>query len=171
MKSINQFYRFSFSLFLCLQFKINAQNISTELSLSPIFSNHMVFQQKNVNPIWGKANPGANVVVEASWGESSKSKTDKNGNWMAKLKTPSYGGPYSINIKNGDNQIILNDVLIGEVWLASGQSNMEWKMNHCNGCIDNQDYEIANANYPEIRMFKCITSIDIPLLVETLTPK
>jgi len=87
MKSINQFYRFSFSLFLCLQFKINAQNISTELSLSPIFSNHMVFQQKNVNPIWGKANPGANVVVEASWGESSKSKTDKNGNWMAKLKT------------------------------------------------------------------------------------
>lgn len=153
MKSINQFYRFSFSLFLCLQFKINAQNISTELSLSPIFSNHMVFQQKNVNPIWGKANPGANVVVEASWGESSKSKTDKNGNWMAKLKTPSYGGPYSINIKNGDNQIILNDVLIGEVWLASGQSNMEWKMNHCNGCIDNQDYEIANANYPEIRMF------------------
>ena len=153
MKTITQFCRFSFLLFLFLEPKINAQNSPTELTLSPIFSNHMVFQQNNINPIWGKATPGTNIVVKATWGESSKVKTDKSGNWMLKLKTPSYGGPYSINIKSGDNQIELNDVLIGEVWLASGQSNMEWKMNHCAGCIDNQDYEIANANYPEIRMF------------------
>ena len=153
MKTITQFCRFSFLLFLFLQSKINAQNSPTQLSLSPIFSNHMVFQQNNINPIWGKATPGTNIVVKATWGESSKVKTDKSGNWMLKLKTPSYGGPYSINIKSGDNQIELNDVLIGEVWLASGQSNMEWKMSHCAGCIDNQDYEIANANYPEIRMF------------------
>ena len=160
MKTITQFCRFSFLLFLFLQPKINAQNSPTELSLSPIFSNHMVFQQNNINPIWGKATPGTNIVVKATWGESSKVKTDKSGNWMLKLKTPSYGGPYSINIKSGDNQIELNDVLIGEVWLASGQSNMEWKMNHCAGCIDNQDYEIANANYPEIRMFNVQMDLD-----------
>ena len=153
MKTLTQFYRFSFLIFVCLQSKINAQNSSTELSLSPIFSNHMVFQQNNINRVWGKATPGTIIVVKATWGESSKVKTDKSGNWTVKLTTPSYGGPYSINIKSGDNQIDLNDVLIGEVWLASGQSNMEWKMNHCSGCIDNQDYEIANANYPEIRMF------------------
>ena len=153
MKTITQFYRFIFLLFLCLQSKINAQNSSPELSLSPIFSNHMVFQQNNINPLWGEATPGTNIMVKATWGETSKVKTDKSGNWTVKLKTPSYGGPYSIEIKSGDNQIELDDVLIGEVWLASGQSNMEWKMNHCSGCIDNQDYEITNANFTEIRMF------------------
>ena len=153
MKTIIQFYSFSFLLFICLQTKINAQNSSTNLSLSPIFSNHMVLQQKNVNPIWGKAIPGANIEVNATWGESSKAKTDKHGNWLVKLNTPSYGGPYLIKIKSRNKQLELNDVMIGEVWLASGQSNMEWKMNQCSGCIDNQDEEIADANYPDIRMF------------------
>ena len=153
MKTITQFYSFSFLLFICLQTKINAQNSSTNLSVSPIFSNHMVLQQKNVNPIWGKAIPGANIVVNATWGESSKAKTDKHGNWLVKLNTPSYGGPYLIKIKSRNKQLELNDVMIGEVWLASGQSNMEWKMNQCSGCIENQDEEIADANYPDIRMF------------------
>ena len=63
-----------FFTFFVLQPKINAQNSPTELSLSPIFSNHMVFQQNNINPIWGKATPGTNIVVKATWGESSKSK-------------------------------------------------------------------------------------------------
>ncbi|MDG1941706.1 MAG: sialate O-acetylesterase [Flavobacteriaceae bacterium] len=58
-----------------------------------------------------------------------------------------------IKIKSRNKQLELNDVMIGEVWLASGQSNMEWKMNQCSGCIDNQDEEIADANYPDIRMF------------------
>ena len=114
-----------------------------------IFSNHMVFQQ--ILTLYGVKQ--LQNYCGASWGESSKVKTDKSGNWTVKLKSPSYGGPYSINIKSGDNQIELNDVLIGEVWLASGQSNMEWKVNNCSDCIDDQDYEIANANYPEIRMF------------------
>ena len=92
MKTITQFCRLSFLLFLFLQPKINAQNSPAELSLSPIFSNHMVFQQNNINPIWGKATPGTNIVVKATWGESSKVKTDKSGNWMLKLKTPFYEG-------------------------------------------------------------------------------
>ena len=154
MKTIEQLIILSTLLAVCINPKINAQNSRKELSLSPLFTDHMVLQQKNMNPIWGMASDGAEIKVTASWGETAKTRANSNGKWQTKLNTPVYGGPYFIRIESGDDQIVLNKVLIGEVWLASGQSNMEWKMNHCSGCIDNQDEEIANANYPAIRMFK-----------------
>jgi sialate O-acetylesterase len=154
MKTIEQLIILSTLLAVCINPKINAQNSRKELSLSPLFTDHMVLQQKNINPIWGMASGGAEIKVTASWGETAKTRANSNGKWQTKLNTPVYGGPYFIRIESGDDQIVLNKVLIGEVWLASGQSNMEWKMNHCSGCIDNQDEEIANANYPAIRMFK-----------------
>ena len=63
----------------------------------------------------------------------------------------SAGGPYEVLVNDSKNSIIYKDVLIEEVWLASGQSSVQWKLNQCKDCIDNQDEEIANANYEEIR--------------------
>ena len=153
MKTTEQLIIFSTLLTVCISPKINAQNLTKELFLSPLFTDHMVLQQKNKNPIWGMAKGGAEIKVTTSWGETAKTRANSNGKWQTKLNTPAYGGPYFIRIESGDDQIQLKEVLIGEVWLASGQSNMEWKMNHCSGCIDNQDEEIENANYPTIRMF------------------
>jgi len=90
------------------------------------------------------------VVAKASWLDTEvKVKVGSQGTWEIILKTPEAGGPYEINLK-GYNEITLKNVLIGEVWLCSGQSNMEWL---ANSGIINKDEEIENANYPEIRFF------------------
>ena len=81
--------------------------------------------------------------------------SNKSGNWSCKLKTPNAGGPFSIKVTSKDELIIINDVLIGEVWLASGQSNMEMPVKGWppNDPIDNSEFEILNADFPTIRMF------------------
>ena len=136
------------------------------LSIAPIFTNQMVLQQKQNVPFWGISNPNTKISITASWGESSETSADKKGKWILKINTPAAGGPFQIKIKAElkekinfiSKEIIttFNDVMIGEVWLASGQSNMGMKMEHegCNDCIDNQKEEIANAKYDEIRMFR-----------------
>ena len=135
MRTTEQLIIFSALLTVCISPKINAQNLTKELFLSPLFTDHMVLQQKNMNPIWGEASAGAEIKLTASWGETVKTSANRNGKWQTKLKTPAYGGPHLIRIKSRDDQIELKKVLIGEVWLASGQSNMEWKMNQCSGCL------------------------------------
>jgi len=136
------------------------------LSIAPIFTNQMVLQQKQNVPFWGISNPNTKISITASWGESSETSADKKGKWILKINTPAAGGPFQIKIKAElkekinffSKEIIttFNDVMIGEVWLASGQSNMGMMMEHegCNDCIDNQKEEIANAKYHEIRMFR-----------------
>ena len=124
-----------------------------DLSLAPIFSDHMVLQQQTKVAFWGKSKPNEKVEVRGSWGESSSVNTDSDGFWELNLLTPEAGGPHVVQVKNKNNSILLSDVLIGEVWLISGQSNMDWKLNQCNNCINNQDQEIKNANYNEIRFF------------------
>ena len=124
-------------------------NISANVKLPAIFSDNMVLQQQSKVAIWGWADPGEQVTVSGSWSSKSISlKADASGNWKAMLSTPKAGGPYSLNIK-ANNSIVLNDVLIGEVWICSGQSNMGFtlKGNY------NAKEEIANANYPSIRYF------------------
>lgn len=108
-------------LFVFLHFLSSHSNAQT--TLPSFFSNNMVIQQKtNVN-FWGKDLPGKQIVISSSWGESSSAITGKDGKWMLKISTPQAGGPYSITVK-GSNEIILSDVLVGEVWFCSGQSNM-----------------------------------------------
>jgi sialate O-acetylesterase len=126
-------------------------NVSfANVTLPALFSDHMVLQQNDDVKFWGWANPNEEVVIKASWSEEEfKIKASNQAYWEIKVKTPSAGGPYIIKI-NGYNEIILKDVLIGEVWLCSGQSNME--MSAAWG-INNGDDEIKNANYPTIRFF------------------
>ena len=128
----------------------SCSNNTNELKVAPVFSNHMVLQQKSDVPIWGSGSPEENIEIIASWGEVSKTNISENGNWNVSIRTPNYGGPYEVKVVSGKKEIIFGDVMIGEVWLTSGQSNMEWPMS---ARILDQKEEIKNANYPDIRMF------------------
>jgi sialate O-acetylesterase len=120
------------------------------ISIPEIFSSNMVLQQKSKVKIWGWAKPGEPVKLEAGWLEQNiETKANSQGTWSLMLKTPAAGGPHTIRLK-GFNEIVLKNVMVGEVWLVSGQSNMEWS---ANAGLVNKDQEIANANYPEIRFF------------------
>jgi len=120
------------------------------ISMPEIFSGNMVLQQKSDVKIWGWAKPGEPVKLSADWLNSEiETKADNQGTWSLQLKTPKAGGPYTVRLK-GFNEIVFENVLIGEVWLCSGQSNMEWS---ANSGITNKEEAIAKADYPEIRLF------------------
>lgn len=95
------------------------------------FTDNMVLQQNADASIFGTGVVNTTVMIMASWGESAQAQVDERGKWLTHLKTPKAGGPYQITLSS-QNTIKLNDVLIGEVWLASGQSNMEWSLNKTN---------------------------------------
>ena len=134
-------------------------NSKIDLSLPSVFSDQMILQRETEVTFWGKSSSNEKIQIKGTWGKSSSTKADKSGNWELKLITPSAGGPYEVVVNDSRNSIVFKDVLIGEVWLASGQSNMQWKLNQCKDCIDNQDEEIENANYNEIRFFNNPTDL------------
>jgi sialate O-acetylesterase len=123
------------------------------LVLPAVFSDNMVLQQKTNAAVWGKTGPGKMVKVSTSWNAKTYAvKADQKGNWKVMVTTPSYGGPYRIDISDG-KKISLKNVLIGEVWICSGQSNMEMPLAGW-GNINNYKQEIANAKYPNIRLLQ-----------------
>ena len=125
------------------------------INLPSFFSDNMVLQRNADVTIWGWSNPGEEITLNAGWTkEVFKTKGDNHATWKIILKTPQAGGPYIINIK-GYNEVSLTNVMIGEVWLCSGQSNMAWS---ASAGIDNATEEIAKAKYPDIRFFS------VPLL-------
>ena len=105
-------------------------SVRAQLKLPVVFDDHMVIQQQTTVPIWGWANPSENVTIKVSWDTVTiRTKADNGTFWKTTLKTPAAGGPHTITIKAGTMVRTLEDVLSGEVWIASGQSNMEWSMN------------------------------------------
>ena len=142
-------------IFTFLMFASCKPSKQVELSLNQLFTDHMVLQQKEEVAFWGTYTPNKRVTVSGSWGEESTTNVAENGNWKLKLTTPKAGGPYKVNITTNDSIIVINDVLIGEVWLASGQSNMEMPLKGWppSDPIKNSEEEIANAQYSNIRMF------------------
>jgi sialate O-acetylesterase len=103
--------------------------VKANISMPEIFASNMVLQQKSDVKIWGWAKPGEPVKLKADWQDSEiETKADNQGTWSLQLKTPEAGGPFTLRIK-GFNEIVFENVLIGEVWLCSGQSNMEWSPN------------------------------------------
>lgn len=126
------------------------------LSMISLFSDHLILQQDQPVPVWGNYTPGETITISGSWGISESTTADQKGKWLADIPTPKAGGPFQLTIATKDSTIVLKDVMIGEVWLASGQSNMEMPLTGYlpNEPIDNAAAEIANAQYPEIRMFK-----------------
>ena len=94
--------------------------------MGPLFSDDMILQRESQVPIWGLASPNEKVTILSSWNNKTAStKADNQGNWIVKIETPLAGGPYEINISSGDSVLNYSNVLIGEVWIASGQSNMQ----------------------------------------------
>ena len=99
--------------------------VSAEIKLPSILADGMVLQQQTDVKLWGKANAGSKVKVRVSWNDKTyDTRSDKEGNWMVRVGTPAAGGPYEITISDG-KKLTLKNILIGEVWLCAGQSNME----------------------------------------------
>ncbi len=118
-----------------------------EVSLPNIFGDHMVLQREQTNPVWGKADPGEQVTVTID-SQSHITTASKDGQWRVKLSPMEAGGPYKLLVKGNRNTVQYSDILIGEVWVCSGQSNMEWSVAQS----EHAELEIASANYPEIRL-------------------
>ena len=128
-----------------------------KLALSSVCSDGMVLQQNTEAVIWGTSDAGAQIIVTPSWnGKAYRGKADPDGKWSVKVETPagSYKA-YSIAVKGGGASLKISDVLVGEVWLASGQSNMEMPMRGFFNCpVENAiEYISAPAAKEKIRMF------------------
>ncbi len=134
-----------------------SENISAQITVSKLFSSNMVLQQNSEVKIWGWANSGDTVSVTGSWNnETVKVATGDNTKWLAKLNTPAAktdGTYYTVTIK-GTNTITLSNVLVGEVWLLSGQSNMEMPLQGWGPDmpVEGSADAIATANFPNIRL-------------------
>jgi sialate O-acetylesterase len=138
------------NLLIAVQLIAITSSVFADVRLPAVVSDNMVLQQNSKVTLWGWADPGEKIKVKASWqsffGKSTKA--DKDGKWKIAVKTPKAGGPFTITIKAG-NAIILKNILSGEVWICSGQSNMEMGMAVTNNAAE----EIAKADYPNIRLF------------------
>ena len=137
------------SLTVCLLFVLS--QIMAQLSVPSFFSDHMVLQREKPINIWGTASAGERISV--TLGNAQKStRTDKNGKWSVSLPPMQAGGPYTLNVKSLKQTLSFTDILIGEVWICSGQSNMEFRLRSANHATE----EVAAANYPQIRSFNVI---------------
>lgn len=127
-------------------------NISFAKIWTPtIISDNMVLQQQSTATIWGWTTATSETItITASWNNLEATTKAHQGVWSVQLPTPIAGGPYTLTIK-GHEEITLSKILIGEVWVASGQSNMQWTPNMG---LDNAEEEIKNAEYPNIRFFQ-----------------
>ena len=143
VKSLGNIFVGSVFLFTCL-------NVQAKIWLPSILSDSMVLQQDSEATIWGwTTGVSEKISVTGSWNNEKVTVEAYQGKWSLKLSTPKAGGPYTITIE-GHEKIVLSNVLVGEVWLCSGQSNMEWTPLHG---LDNAEEEIANSSYPNIRFF------------------
>lgn len=142
LKKIVILFTFFFSITLFAQTK-----------LASFFNDNMVLQRNESVAIWGHDAPGIKIRVSGSWEEEATVKTNKEGVWKLNLQTPDAGGPYSVVIQ-GSEKITLKNVLIGEVWLCSGQSNMWMPLKgYNNSGINGNNETILNSKNNRIRFF------------------
>tara|TARA_B100000767_G_scaffold274575_1_gene308038 strand:- start:3508 stop:4947 length:1440 start_codon:yes stop_codon:yes gene_type:complete len=130
-------------------------NLNGQIKVSPLFSDDMILQRSSMVAVWGSSKANEKVSVFSSWNNKEvTTQSDDNGNWMVDVSTPGAGGPYEIKISSKKNVLKLSNVLIGEVWIASGQSNMQMSLygggrEPVFGSID----LIAQAKNSNIRLF------------------
>jgi sialate O-acetylesterase len=122
----------------------NDQNAG--LSLPNVFSDHMILQRDQENPVWGTDKPGHEINVSMA-GKTVSAVADDQGSWRVRLPSLPAGGPHTLEVA-GSSTVRIQDVLVGEVWFCSGQSNMQWPVEQSYGA----DVEIAAANHPHIRL-------------------
>ncbi len=143
------------SRLLLLGTTLSSGLLYAELKPNPLFTDGAVLQRGQDVPVWGTAKDGEKVTVEFA-GQTATT-TAQGGKWRVELKPLEAGGPFSMKI-SGENTITVNNLLVGEVWLASGQSNMEWKFDNS----ASPEVERAKADYPQIRMITVtkVTSLE-----------
>lgn len=145
--------------------------LSAEVKLASIFSDHLVLQRDMELPVWGTANVGEEVTVTIA-DQSHSATADEAGNWRVMLQPLQTGEPLTLTA-SGTNKVDANDILVGEVWLCSGQSNMQWIVRNS----WNADMEIPKANHPQIRLLTVNTPAaqkplkSFPTKWEICTPK
>ena len=151
---MNQFSRLrtkrTLSLLIAFLF-VAAASALADVKLPHVIGSNMVLQRQMLIPIWGWADPGEKVTVKFA-DQKVSTTADAQGKWLVKLAATNAAGPYRMTV-SGKNTIELTDILVGEVWVCSGQSNMRMGL----GLVINSAQEIARANYPNIRLF------DVPL--------
>ena len=117
------------------------------VSLPNVFSDHMVMQRRQTNRVWGKASPGEKVVVTIA-GQSHEATAGADGAWQVTLSPMEAGAPMKLMAKGQANEVVVDDVLMGEVWICSGQSNMRYALSSAY----DSDLELPAANHPQIRL-------------------
>jgi sialate O-acetylesterase len=144
------------TLFLIILLTLSGcQKTPSRIKLPSLIGDNMLLQQKTDAKIWGKASPGKKIKVSASWNVSGETKSGENGKWTISLPTPEAGGPYTMTVSAKDTTITINNILVGDVWFCSGQSNMEMPMAGWPpvDTIMHSAETIKSASIPEIRLF------------------
>ena len=133
---------------------LTCMSANAEVKLPAFFSDGMVMQQQTRANLWGTATPNAPVKITTSWDKQTyKTTADAKGAWKLALSTPSAGGPYTITFDDGKLTEI-RDILMGELWLCSGQSNMEMPMKGFkNQPVENSNTDVMNSRNPQLRLF------------------
>jgi sialate O-acetylesterase len=141
---------YSAILFLIL-IAIPIQNLSAgnRLKISAVFGSNMVIQRGINIPVWGTSDAGKAITIDFA-GYKTSATIDENGSWSARLPVLNAGGPFTMKVYTGTDTVTFTNVLVGDVWLASGQSNMQMALSWG---VNNKEEEIKNANYPQIRFF------------------
>lgn len=132
--------------------------VKSTLKLAGMFADNMVIQRNTDAAIWGTAAPKGKVTVKASWiADAAGTIADEQGRWKVKIHTPKAGGPHTIDVRSGGQAVKIKNVLSGEVWICSGQSNMQWKLRGFGVAEFKED--VDKANFPNIRL------CDIPQVI------
>jgi sialate O-acetylesterase len=126
---------------------VTASVASADVRLPKIIGDHMVLQQQKKVNLWGWAEAGEKIVVKLA-DASAETNADQQGKWKVVLDPPAAGGPYEMTV-SGNNRLTIKDILVGEVWICSGQSNMEWPI----AASNNANEETENAKFPNMRLF------------------
>lgn len=139
-------------------FFTTSYSVHAEIKLPKVFSSNMVIQRDAPVKIWGWAEKREKLAI-LFHGDTTLVKADKSGKWQVELGSMPAGGPFEMVIQ-GTNEIVLSNILVGDVWICSGQSNMEWPLSQTN----NAEEEISNAKYPRMRLFTAAKKISsVPL--------
>ena len=121
------------------------------LTVAGIFGDSMVLQQQTAAAIWGRSESKSKIEIKASWdGKTTATIADADGKWKTTIDTPAAGGPYTIDVVSGSQRKQFKNVLSGEVWICSGQSNMQWKMGGFG--LEHWKEETSQTNHPQIRL-------------------
>ena len=138
---------------------VSSASLHAAVKPNPLFSDGAILQRGQAVPVWGTARDGEKVSV--TLGDQKLTTTAADGTWRVELKPLTAGGPFTLTI-TGDNTVTVNNVLVGEVWICSGQSNMEWPFNRAANAAEQGPLAV----YPKIRMFTVAKTVSIKPLTE-----